>query len=353
MWSGIMFVLSNHLALRNNSKELEVKAISVVTKTVENDNISTEYLGAIEVKRRVQDPLENCTARTSSCDTDTTSESGSAPNSTDSLHTYYMPTEEIEVDFSTQDREGKTLTITPSFNLLASLSDTMTSGTAGDGNLMEKQITKTLQNSNATSSPFGRTSVVGVKGERGGERGGAAAVSSAATTLATDDEDWSDFIVLDTMDEMKNDNEDDGGRKLNNSFLQSSYDGNLVNEIEENNLDDEGLRRRNPKKTDKKVKKSPVKLRREKDKKSSESLNEMNTAVRKALSHRDLLSTLLRVNSTKFSGKKTSNTWMSKITGTENGRPLMFRVGSTCMTMSNLVNENRDRGGSPKNEREK
>ena len=107
-----MFVLSNHLALRNVPQEQEVKAVSITTKTVENKNTSVEYLGAIEVKRKVQDPLENCTARTSSCDTDTTSESGSAPNSTDSLHTYYMPTEEIEVDFSTQDREGKTLTIT-------------------------------------------------------------------------------------------------------------------------------------------------------------------------------------------------------------------------------------------------
>ena len=44
---------------------------------------------------------------------------------------------------------------------------------------------------------------------------------------------------------------------------------------------------------------------------------------------------------------------MSKINGTDNGRPLMFRVGSTCMTMSNLVNENRERERSPKADREK
>ena len=334
MWCVIMLILSNHLALRNKP-ELIVKEVAMVSKTIETNsngkNSSMEVLKVTEVQRKDQDLSVDCTQRTGSHDTDTTSESGSGPISTDSLNTYYMPTEEGERDFSTQDQEGKTLTITPSFHLLASLDDSLTTQLRGDKISINKITPANTNIATRISDIHEVTSAVG-----------------------RDDEDWSDFIVLDNIDDTRYDEDGDDERKINDTFLLGPHEERVINEIEEAHLDDEGLRRRSPRKIEKKLKKSPLKMRRDKEKKSSENLNEMNTAVKTALSHRDLLSTLLRVNSTKFSGKKASNTWMSKINGTENGRPLMFRVGSTCMTMSNLVNENRDIGsGSSKNDRDK
>ena len=325
-----------------------------------------------------------------------------------------MPFDDIERDATTQDIEGRTLTITPSFTLLSSLNDVVeknktkkhhrhhehhgdhdNDGTNGqdvdrnEGDIDINDISNDMNNENMNHNNNMTT------------------LDNQNYDEALGDEDWSDFVVLDTGDDNNGDDDTPGGeddsRKLNDTFLPndrrrssgghqngdgrvgdsrsnngnngvnySTHLGGLgglgggrggdggfnLNEAEERHLDDDGLRKRSPRKIEMKLLKSPSKMRKDKEKKSSDSLSEMNSAVNavlsKNLSQRDFMSTIRKVTSTiKFPGKKYSDTWMSKINGSENGRPLMFRVGSTCMTMSNLVNENRDRENSTKSDHSK
>ena len=246
-------------------------------------------------------------AHASCDDTDTTSESesdGEMPvDSTDSLNAYYMPIEDQETDPHTQDKDGRTINITPSFTLLAVLNGALEAGIESD----------TAQQK------------AGEKGE--GYIGGSV------------EEDYADFVVLDTNDSGCGEVAAEG-RETNDTFLRIDPLCEVY-EVEERLLQNEGLRRRPG--SHHRLDRATKRLHKRRDKKSSDALHEMGV-VKAAISHKDLLSTLRRVHSTvKIGSKKYSDTWMSKINGTENGRPLMFRVGSTCMTMNNLVNENRER----------
>ena len=332
MWCGIMFILSRHLALRNephaeaerseeplivppaglekhdfhkhkNTHPSEVPVYKTQTHRKEGVTASMGG-GAADSQSEVRVP----SSRTdNSYDEDTTSESGSEedtpPDSSDSLNTYYLAPEESERDLNTQDRDGKTLTITPSFNLLTALSSAS----------------------------------------------GAVEIDPSSSDAVGEEEDYADFVVLDENYNRSSDNQTEQGRETDDTFLRIDPLC-AVYEVEERHLHDEGMRRRahsSHKKTEKSSRKS-YKVRREK--RSSDNLSEAVGIVSAVVSQKDLLNSIRRAHSTvKLGSKKFSDTWMSKINGTENGRPLMFRVGSTCMTMSNLVNENRERS-STKNE---
>ena len=154
------------------------------------------------------------------------------------------------------------------------------------------------------------------------------------------EEDYADFVVLDNGDFDRTDTAEEG-RETNDEFLR--FDPTCaVYDVEERHLQDEGLRRRaSP--SNRKIKVSRKTHRSRREKRSTDNLTDLSV-VKSAISHKDLLSTIRRVHSTvKSGGKKLSEGWMTKINGSETQRPLMFRVGSTCMTMSNLVNENRER----------
>jgi hypothetical protein len=335
MWSAIMFLLSRHLALRNEIRPTKEESegllqadVPVLTTTVTKEKESVRKSGHAVSNTQEPSYLSSKTATTTatsstesresttvpaaanaSCDdTDTTSESesdGEMPvDSTDSLNAYYMPIEDQETDPHTQDKDGRTINITPSFTLLAALNGALEAGIDSD----------TAQHK------------VGEKGD--GYIGGSG------------EEDYADFVVLDTNDSGCGEVAAEG-RETNDTFLRIDPLCEVY-EVEERMLQNEGLRRRagsHHMRSDRATKR----LHKRRDKKSSDALHEMGV-VKAAISHKDLLSTIRRVHSTvKTGSKKYSDTWMSKINGTENGRPLMFRVGSTCMTMNNLVNENRER----------
>lgn len=323
-----MFVLSRHLAQRNDTssskssaEEEEVELLIPVTAIESEKHVFQPHAHA-----NTHNPLKefksdnkNITGDSaqgvpsvrdaprliSSYDEDTTSESETDDeneDSSDSLSTYYMPGDEVELDPSTQDCEGKTLTITPSFSLLTAL---------------EK-------------NPAVISASTGSKA--------AAVVNSNAEVAA--EEDYADFVVLDNGDFDRTDTAEEG-RETNDEFLR--FDPTCaVYDVEERHLQDEGLRRRaSP--SNRKIKVSRKTHRSRMEKRSTDNLTDLSV-VKSAVSHKDLLSTIRRVHSTvKSGGKKLSEGWMTKINGSETQRPLMFRVGSTCMTMSNLVNENRER----------
>ena len=334
MWCGVMFILSRHLALRNDphaeaerSEEPLIVPSAGLEKAVHHKHTSAQPVYKTHTHRKestavsagvvtadsasgVRIPSDRTDNSNGSYDQDTTSESGSdgdtPPDSSDSLNTYYLAPEESERDLNTQDRDGKTLTITPSFNLLSAL----TSASAA----------------------------LKVDAASGG-------------AVCEGEDDYADFVVLDGdgVDyNRSSDTQTEQGREIDDMFLRVDPLC-AVYEVEEKHLNDEGLRRRaNPshKKTEKSSRKS-YKIRREK--RSSDNLSEAAGIVTAVVSQKDLLNSIRRAHSTvKIGSKKFSDTWMCKINGTENGRPLMFRVGSTCMTMNNLVNENRER--STKNE---
>ena len=409
MWSGVMFLLSNHLALRNEpepelntelNKEITIPLLSeqkIQTKVQVTESVhgtrtknSVNSVDTVNVKK-ISDSLDERTQHVGSYDTDTTSESGSGQNSTDSLNQYYMPGEEGERDYTTQDIDGKTLTITPSFTMLSTLNDVIVrnqmNGIITNNNNNENENRNINENRKKSINedddklPYiqidrRNSNNMDNKNQYQNQQSENFIENTDDTTC---EDDWSDFIVLDNSDDAQYDLTDVREierRKINDEFLhprnlnelndeidnenenENENENDVNNEIEERNLDENGLRRRIPIKLiiDKKLKKSPTKLKREKEnKKIIENISdEIGNGIKTILSHRDLLSAILRVNSTaKMSSKKYSDTWMSKINGTDNGRPLMFRVGSTCMTMSNLVNENRERERSPKTDREK
>lgn len=334
MWCGVMFILSRHLALRNEPhaeaerseepligpaaglekpifhkhKNTHSSEQPVYKTTHKKESITASVGGsAVDSSSEVRLPSDRTDNSNGSYDEDTTSESGSEgdtpPDSSDSLNTYYLAPEESERDLNTQDRDGKTLTITPSFNLLMAL-----------------------------SSASGAVEINTSSGDAVGEG----------------EEDYADFVVLDENYNRSGDTQTEQGRETDDTFLKIDPLC-AVYEVEERHLNDEGMRRRahsSHKKTEKSSRKS-YKVRREK--RSSDNLSEAVGMVTAAVSQKDLLNSIRRAHSTvKLGSKKFPDTWMSKINGTENGRPLMFRVGSTCMTMSNLVNENRER--STKNE---
>jgi hypothetical protein len=334
MWCGVMFILSRHLALRNEPHEeaepseepLIVPAAGLEkpvshkhnnthpseqpvykTQTHRKESVTASVgSGAADSKPEVRVPSDRTDTSNGSYDEDTTSESGSEgdtpPDSSDSLNTYYLAPEESERDLNTQDRDGKTLTITPSFNLLTALS-------SASGALVIDP--------------------------------------SSAGSVGEGEDDYADFVVLDDNYNRSSDTQTEQGRETDDTFLRIDPLC-AVYEVEERHLHDEGMRRRahsSHKKTEKSRK--SYKVRREK--RSSDNLSEAVGMVTAVVSQKDLINSIRRAHSTvKLGSKKFSDTWMSKINGTENGRPLMFRVGSTCMTMSNLVNENRER--STKNE---
>lgn len=357
-----MFLLSRHLALRNEDRStkeeseglLSSDVPAVVTATIkEKERVHVKEREKESVRKHIHSPEPSysssktvTTASTSSTeskesttapvtastgitgspspspsasydDTDTTSESGSdgdidgetPVDSTDSLTAYYMTVEDQERDPHTQDKDGRTINITPSFTLLAALDSAL-------------NVNKDNDNDNAQP-------LIGGQKESGGVYLG-----------ESGEEDYADFVVLDTNDSGSSEKVVEG-RETNDTFLRIDPLCKVY-EIEERLLQDEGLRRRSGS-HHKRTERATKRLHKRRDKKSSDALHEIGV-VKAAISHKDLLSTLRRVHSTvKIGSKKYSDTWMSKINGTENGRPLMFRVGSTCMTMNNLVNENRER----------
>ena len=217
-----------------------------------------------------------------------------------------MPIEGQERDPHTQDKDGRTINITPSFSLLAAL-DSALGAAKGDNDIVQHHN----------------------EGEKGGIYIG-----------GSGEEDYADFVVLDNNDGGFGEKAAEG-RETNDTFLRIDPLCEVY-EVEEKLLQSEGLRRRAGS-HHMRTERASRRLHKRRDKKSSDTLHEMGV-VKAAISHKDLLSTLRRVHSTvKVGSKKYSDTWMSKINGTENGRPMMFRVGSTCMTMNNLVNENRER----------
>ena len=370
MWSGIMFLLSRHLALRNENRPTKEESegllssdipvqVTATTKEKERMNVKEKEREKESVRKQVhsQEPSysssktatttstssteskESTTVPASSMgvigsasaiasydDTDTTSESGSdgdndgdgetPVDSTDSLTAYYMTVEDQERDPHTQDKDGRTINITPSFTLLAALDSALN---------VNKDKDNDNDNDNLQPRIGGQKEGVGENGVYLGESG---------------EEDYADFVVLDTNESGSSEKVLEG-RETNDTFLRIDPLCKVY-EIEERLLQDEGLRRRSGS-HHKRTERATKRLHKRRDKKSSDALHEIGV-VKATISHKDLLSTLRRVHSTvKIGSKKYSDTWMSKINGTENGRPLMFRVGSTCMTMNNLVNENRER----------
>lgn len=361
-----MFLLSRHLALRNENRPTKEESEGLlssdipvqVTKEKERVNVKEKEKESVRKHLHSQEPSysssktatttstssteskESTTVPASSMgvtgiaspsgsasydDTDTTSESGSdgdndgeAPvDSTDSLTAYYMTVEDQERDPHTQDKDGRTINITPSFTLLAALDSAL-------------NVNKDNDNDNDNDNVQPR--IGGQKGECGGAGGVYLGESG--------EEDYADFVVLDTNDSGSSEKVLEG-RETNDTFLRIDPLCKVY-EIEERLLQDEGLRRRSGS-HHVKTERATKRLHKRRDKKSSDALHEIGV-VKATISHKDLLSTLRRAHSTvKIGSKKYSDTWMSKINGTENGRPLMFRVGSTCMTMNNLVNENRER----------
>ena len=353
-----MFLLSRHLALRNEdrtTKEESEGLLSsdvpvVVTATIKekervkekekesvrkhihspepsyssSKTVTTTSTSSTESKESTTVPVASmgntgsASASASYDDTDTTSESGSdgdidgetPVDSTDSLTAYYMTVEDQERDPHTQDKDGRTINITPSFTLLAALDSALNINKVNDDDNVQPLI--------------------------GGQKEGGGVYLGESG-----EEDYADFVVLDTNDSGSSEKVVEG-RETNDTFLRIDPLCKVY-EIEERLLQDEGLRRRSGSHHIKTERATKRLHKRSRDKKSSDALNEIGV-VKAAIPHKDLLSTLRRVHSTvKIGSKKYSDTWMSKINGTENGRPLMFRVGSTCMTMNNLVNENRER----------
>lgn len=209
------------------------------------------------------------------------------------------------------------------------------------------------------------------------------------------DDDYADFIVLDEVDyndivqyrtglrdgidgdminglHIHNDNENDknidgdvDNNEYNNDNNDSDNNGNSNNDNNNggdinNNLDEingnEGIRKRsnmtiyknkhhhhghrfyqnNSKKNDDNIINDESNMER---KKSIQMM--VDTIHSPNLSSNSLINmnSITNIKNNRIINEK----WMSKINGADNGRPLMFRVGSTCMTMSNLVNENRER----------
>jgi hypothetical protein len=293
---------------------------------------------------------------------------GNGLPSGDSIHTYYTTIEdESDRDESTQDKHGKTLNHTPSFTLLSALENVNIEDYEDDddNNDNRAKIGYDNQNTENVKSSISTSKKMSPYKERVGPYGRNPEPNPKSIEHPSqEDDDYADFIVLDNNDlnnnynnsnrnngdynngddndsgcnnddynnsNNNNGNHDDGSYdSYNNSHNGSQY--NSDNDKNNDNNNEIGLRRRTN------VPTNSVGREENKDIRNPKII----CANDRSSSNLALVNSIHSASSSTKNNKKYADTWMSKINGSDNGRPLMFRVGSTCMTMNNLVNENRE-----------